>query len=190
MATHVPVMVDELFGELKLSDSQDWQVIHTKPRQEKKLATYCSREGIFYYLPQMEREHMYKHRKVKFMMPMFPGYIFLRLDEKGREKIKISGAVVSFIRVRHQKELLSELHSIYLASHKQLELGEAIWLDKGLQVEVIAGPLKGMRGVVENHQKIEEVQLQIEILHQAVMVKVKAQNLKIIGEYTIVEQDT
>lgn len=187
MATHTPVIIDELFGKLIEVEGEVWTVVHTKPRAEKKLAEYARRLGLCYYLPQIEREHLYQHRKVMFMVPMFPSYLFLRCKELDREPLVYSGNVVRFIKVSYQKELLAELKSIYITRRKLAETEEVMWLSEGLRVEIISGPLKGITGVVENHQKIEEVQLQINILRQAVKVKVKAKDLKIIGEYTIQE---
>jgi len=187
MPTHKPVIIPELFGELVHSDTQRWTVIHTKPRQEKKLAEYATREGIIYYLPQIESSHVYNHRKVSFQVPMFPGYIFVRIGELEKHRLSISGGVVNFIRVLNQEELLGELRNIYHTRKSKLDMENTLWLDQGLQVEVIKGPLKGVRGVVESHEKIGEVQLQINILRQAVRVKIKPDNLKILGEYTLVE---
>ena len=64
-----------------------------------------------------------------------------------------------------------------------------LWLEKGLEVEIVNGPLKGIRGVVEDQSKLTEVRLQVNILRQAVLVKVKTEDIKIIGEFEIVEID-
>jgi len=97
--------------------------------------------------------------------------------------------VVNFIRVVNQKELLDELRSICFISEQDTPIQNCIWLSKGLEVEIISGPLKGTRGVVESHDKISELRLQVNILRQAVMVKVDPKNVKIIGKYEIVEDE-
>ncbi|HNX36802.1 MAG TPA: transcription termination/antitermination NusG family protein [Candidatus Cloacimonadota bacterium] len=187
MPTHSPVLIDELFGKLEPFEGEAWCVVHTKPRAEKRLADYARRLGITYYLPQHEREHLYQHRKVMFKVPMFPGYLFIRSLEDTRQKLLLSGNVVRFIKVKYQRELLGELMSIFLSKQHQADLDNVLWLEKGLRVEIISGPLKGVTGVVESHEKIEDVQLQINILRQAVKVRVKTADLRIIGEYTVVE---
>jgi hypothetical protein len=86
MATHTPVLIDELFGELAPApDGQRWEVIHTKPRCEKKLAEYARRSGITYYLPQMDSKRVYQRRIVNFTKPMFPSYLFVVLDPRQRQ---------------------------------------------------------------------------------------------------------
>lgn len=190
MATHVPVLIDELFGELKpASGSERWAVIHTKPRCEKKLAEYARNSGIWYYLPQMESKRVYQKRQISFTKPMFPGYLFCVIDTVKKQRLQISGLTVSFIRVPVQDELLADLTNIYLSNQPKAELKPSFWLSQGLRVEIVKGPLKGIAGVVENHAKLSEVRLQVNILRQAVMVNVNPADLRILGEYVIVEDD-
>ena len=190
MATHSPVLIDELFGELAPApEGQRWEVIHTKPRCEKKLAEYARRNGITYYLPQMDSKRVYQRRVVSFTKPMFPSYLFCVLASRSRQTLLISGYTVSFIRVHQQEQLLQELRNIKLSRLPEIELQNTIWLSEGLQVEIMQGPLKGVTGVVESHDKLDEVRLQVQILRQAVLVKIDPRNVKILGEYTIVEKE-
>ncbi|GAB1365516.1 MAG TPA: transcription termination/antitermination NusG family protein [Candidatus Cloacimonas sp.] len=188
MATHKPVHVDELFGELKLyEDDFVWTVVHTKPKCEKKLAEYARMNNVRYYLPQFTATRIYQRRKVSFDTVMFPSYIFLVLDHTAKQKIQISGFTTSFIKVRSQAELIQELRAIHGTMEQDVEVKPGIWLSKGLEVEITDGPLKGMHGVVEDHDKLEEVRLQVNILRQAVIVKVDARQVKILSEFEIVE---
>jgi len=190
MATHSPVLIDELFGELAPApEGQRWEVIHTKPRCEKKLAEYARRNGITYYLPQMDSKRVYQRRVVSFTKPMFPSYLFCVLDSRSRQTLLISGYTVSFIRVHQQEQLLQELRNIKLSRLPEIELQNTIWLSEGLRSEIMQGPLKGVTGVVESHDKLDEVRLQVQILRQAVLVKIDPRNVKILGEYTIVEKE-
>lgn len=184
MATHKPVIVDELYGELALdNDSQKWQVIHTKPQCEKKLAEYLKRSLIYYYLPMLDSIRVYKYRKVTFTKPMFPGYIFARFNPSDKNTILISGKVVSFLKVPNENELLNDLNNIYLGRTHKADLTEGLWLQKGWYVEITSGSLRGIRGVVKNQSKLNEVTLQVNILRQAITMKVNPLDVKVINEY-------
>ena len=190
MATHTPVLIDELFGELAPApDGQRWEVIHTKPRCEKKLAEYARRSGITYYLPQMDSKRVYQRRIVNFTKPMFPSYLFVVLDPRQRQTLLISGYTVSFIRVSRQDQLLQELKNLKLSRSPEIELENTLWLSEGLQVEITSGALKGVTGVVESHARLDEVRLQVQILRQAVLVKIDPRDVKILGEYSIVGEE-
>ena len=188
MATHKPVYVDELYGELALfTDDRKWVVVHTKPRYEKKLADYAKQHQITYYLPQYTSKRVYQRRKVDVNKVLFPSYLFAGVDFKGKQELQISGYTVNFLKVNAQKELIEELQAIYYGRQKNVAMEPGLWLEKGLEVEIVNGPLKGIRGVVEDQSKLTEVRLQVNILRQAVLVKVKTEDIKIIGEFEIVE---
>lgn len=188
MATHTPVIVDDLFGELILPPGEArWAVIHTKPRCEKKLADYARRSGIWYYLPQMESHRLYEKRQITFTKPMFPSYLFCLLDHQSKQTLVVTGHTVGFIRVPSQQELLEDLINIHRVRQPKVELQSTLWLSEGLQVRIERGPLKGVTGVVESHSKLHEVRLQVEILRQAVLVKVDPADVKIIGDYILEE---
>jgi len=191
MASHKPVIINELFGELKIPEKEDyrWVVVHTKPRCEKRLADYLGRLMIPYYLPQIRHKRVYQRRKVVSTVPMFPSYLFVVLGPKDRERVAIAGYTVRFIHVGNQEHLLRELSRICHTTRQDVDLKPSMWLSKGLEVEILDGALKGMRGVVESHEKISEVRLQVDILRQAVMVKIDPKQVKIISEFEIVEEE-
>lgn len=191
MASHKPVIINELLGELEVSSDPDyrWVIIHTKPRREKKLANYLIKLNIHYYLPQLRRKKVYKRHKVVTMLPMFPSYIFVLMGHQDRERIAITGHVVRFMRVTQQQQLIDELKAICFINKKEAPLQPSLWLSQGLEVEIISGAFAGTRGIVESHEKVGEVRLQIEVLRQAVMLTIDPSAVKIIGEYQVVDQE-
>ncbi len=181
MTSHQPVIIQELHGELSLHDVEKWVVIHCKPRTEKKLACYLRTLDMTHYLPTGNSEHLYKYRKVTFQKPLFPGYLFVRLKEQDKQKIVVTGHTVGFIKVPEQEELVRELKAIYLSGQTEHKAEPAIWLESGIAVEIVSGPLKGVQGIVESQSDPLYVNLQVSILHSAVRIKVKSGDLMIPG---------
>ncbi len=185
MATHKPVMVDELWGELTLSAEEEtkWNVIYTKPQCEKKLADYLKRRDIRYYLPLYESKKAYQHRKVVFTKPLFPGYVFSCFGLNNKLDILNCGYVVRFMKVPNQQELLNDLHWIYQGRMKQLDFEQSEWLKTGWQVEIISGPMQGMLGLVQSQTKLDEVNLQVNILQQSVKLKLNPSDVRVMNAY-------
>lgn len=188
MASHDPVIIDELFGKLELSENpeQSWAVVRTKPRCEKKLAEQARMKGIPYYLPQKKSRKIYKNRKVTFTIPLFSGYLFVCVDYFQKRELALTGFTAGLLKVANQQHLLDELKALRkIPSEKVEDAGPKFWLSKGLEVEIIKGPLAGTRAVVESHDKIHEARLQVDILRQAVIVRIDPKEVKIIGEFVI-----
>ncbi|MDP8232876.1 MAG: transcription termination/antitermination NusG family protein [Candidatus Zophobacter franzmannii] len=183
MATHKPVEVLELFGELTPSNSgYRWRVIYTKSRVEKKLAEYAHRLGINYYLPLIDSVKDYKYRKVTFTKPLFPGYIFIKANSEDISYLYNSGCISSILKVNNESNLLKELNSIYRLRSKGAIMSVGKYLDEGVRVRILSGPFEGLTGFVESHETIDKVILNVEIIHQSIVITVNSIDIKIIGD--------
>lgn len=190
--TKIPkdTIVEELFGELELCPGdKSWTVVCTRSRCEKKLAEYARRVGVHYYLPLRVSSKVYEKSKVSFHIPLFPGYVFVCAGFEDKRTLVRTGYIASFLQVRDQEQLLTELRAIKQIPVAKEVAGPQYWLSKGLEVEIVSGPLAGTRGVVAEHDKLHELHLQVNILRQAVIVKTDPRDVKIIGEFEIVETD-
>lgn len=189
MATRKPVIVESLFGELVLPpEGLRWTCVYTKSRTEKKLAEFARKKGISYYLPQKRKVSRYQRREVITELILFPGYIFMVLGFKEKELIAGYGYALNFLTVHNQKELLRELSAIYNVDKTKKEVKPVGWLKKGLKVEISSGSLAGTIGVVESHDKLDQLRLQINMLMQAVMITVDPSTVRILEEFEIDEE--
>ncbi|MBF0323949.1 MAG: transcriptional activator RfaH [Alphaproteobacteria bacterium] len=57
-----------------------WFVVHTKPHAEPVAERHLRRQGFVPYLPQIRREVRHAGRTRSVLRPLFPGYLFVRLD--------------------------------------------------------------------------------------------------------------
>ena len=57
-----------------------WYAIHTKPRQETLAAENLRRQEFEIYLPRIKQAHRYRHHWQDKIDPLFPRYLFIRLD--------------------------------------------------------------------------------------------------------------
>jgi transcriptional antiterminator RfaH len=181
MATNKPVEIDELFGDLNPGGGDlKWFVIHTKPRCEKKIAEYSLQYEINYYLPLIDSVRVYKNRKVKFTKPMFPGYVFVKCNQKGKRQLTITGFVAYWLPVQNQRELIDDLKQIYSGRELGVEFVRAEFLGQGTKVEIQKGPFTGLIGYVKDQKNVKEVILQVTLLRQAVSVSARADQIKVI----------
>ncbi|NBP23201.1 MAG: antitermination protein NusG, partial [Proteobacteria bacterium] len=64
-----------------------WYVAHTRPRAEKKLAEFCLEQGYEYRLPLYRSVKTYVRKRVVFEKPLFPGYLFARVQKRHRQML-------------------------------------------------------------------------------------------------------
>src|SRR6266496_4318834 len=99
-----------------------WFVALTKPRREKKLVEYCTRQNISVTLPCYRAAHKYRGKTVVFRKPLFPGYVFLQLSGADRGKVIQSDYVANLLEVFDQDFFQRQLTDILRALETDLEI--------------------------------------------------------------------
>jgi transcription antitermination factor NusG len=149
-----------------------WHVLYVKSRQEKALAEELSAMGIDHYLPLERQLRFHRNRKTHVELPLFPGYLFLHgtIDEMySADRTK---RVARLIHVSDQVQIERDLCNLKLAISNGTPLRAHAYLSRGTRVEVKAGPLKGLQGIVEDSSRLDRVILQVEMLARAVSLEV------------------
>jgi transcriptional antiterminator RfaH len=143
-------------------------VLHVKSRQEKSLSQDLAAIGAAHFLPLVKRER----RRVVTDVPLFPGYLFLRGSREDAFRADRTRRVANIITVKDQQQLNDELWNLHLALGRGVAPDEYKWIQRGVRVEVVSGPLQGLRGVIEDRRSMDRVILQIQMLGTAVSVPV------------------
>lgn len=126
-----------------------WRVVHTKSRQEKALAEYLQARGVEHFLPLVPRVRYHGRRKFTSVVPLFPGYLFLRSSLEEAYQTERTDRVVRVIPVADQALLESDLAAVRFAIERGALLEPTAYLAAGVLVEVVAGPFRGLRGVID-----------------------------------------
>ncbi len=127
---------------------QRWQVLHTKPRQEKSLARRLHSKGIAFYLPVVHRRLALRGRVLSSHVPLFPGYLFLLGDGEARLHALGTGCVVRPLEVADQQGLWGDLRQIQRLIATGAPVTPEERLAPGMTVEITRGSLAGLRGKI------------------------------------------
>jgi transcriptional antiterminator RfaH len=66
---------------VSLADTARWFVVHSKPREERRALEHLERQGYECYLPERPMQKTRQGRIVVTSEPLFPRYLFIRLDD-------------------------------------------------------------------------------------------------------------
>ena len=155
-----------------------WFVAHTRPRREKKLVEYCTRQTIAVTLPCYDSVHKYRGKTVVFRKPLFPGYVFLKLQVEQSDSVRQNEHVANLLEVFDQETFQRQLEDIILALESDLGVRLAPSIGEGMKVRIKAGPLQGIEGLVEQRYGMSTVLLRLDFINQAAAVKLDADLLE------------
>ncbi len=159
-----------------------WYALYTRSRFEKKMLGELTDRRIEVFLPMREVLSRWKDRKKRIWVPLFPGYIFVNhvdTPENRFRVLNIPGAV-RFVGLEGHADPVPEEQ--ILSVRKFLESSIAIdpypYMQIGTRVEVIAGPLKGIHGILVEKRGRFRFVIQVDLIRQAVSVEIDASDVR------------
>ncbi len=155
-----------------------WWVAHTKGRFEKAFAWDCSRRGIGYFLPMIERVRIYKGRRHHVLLPLFTSYVFFCGDEMARYEAVCTNRLCRVIEVYDQEQLIDELTQLERAVTGEAELDPYPFAAEGRRCRIRTGPFQGLAGVVIRRDKLTRIVLEVSMLGQGAAMEVDADLLE------------
>ena len=144
-----------------------WFVLHTRSRQEKALVRDLEAMGVSCYLPMVDSVRYYGRRKARVSLPLFPNYVFLRGSVEQAYEADRTRRVAGIIQVSNQAALERELRNIDQVLTAAGQLQSHPRLQRGMWVQVKAGPFKGVQGQIEQYARTDRLILQVQTLGQA-----------------------
>lgn len=157
-----------------------WHVAHTRPRAEKRVAEYFRREGWPTELPLYASIKRYRGKRLTFYKTLFPGYVFVRLNSEQIPLARQHQHVASLLVPPDPGEFSAQLDAILTGLNGQLEVRIAPDVTEGRRVRLVAGPLRGVEGVVIERSKSMEVLLRLDFIGQAAAFRVAADEVELI----------
>jgi transcription antitermination factor NusG len=143
---------------LPIARSDSWLVVWTESRAEKKVASRVAAEGFEPWLPTIAERHRWSDRWREVILPLFPGYLFVRSSQTQLHHILRIPGVLTIVKSGARPAQVSD--SFVVSLRQALECTgmvatpvdtPAVRHDYDLDEEVIVqeGPLAGLRGVVQ-----------------------------------------
>lgn len=163
-----------------LTKSQ-WYALYTRSRFEKKMLSELSARDIEVFLPMREILSRWKDRMKKIWMPLFPGYIFVNHVDTPENRFRILNipGAVHFVGLEGRAEKVPEeqIESVRRFLDSSISIDPYPYLKVGSRVEVIAGPLKGIQGVLVQKRGKFRFVVQVDLIQQAVSVEIDASDV-------------
>jgi transcription antitermination factor NusG len=136
-------------GQSDVADTPPrWLVVHTKPRQEKKLAQELARSEVPHFLPATQAKSVTRGRTLLTWSPLFASYLFLHSNTEQRLAALKTNRIVSCIEVEDQSTMRQQLWDLADLIEKEVPLRIEERITAGQQVRVKSGPLKDKVGIV------------------------------------------
>jgi len=165
--------------EQSICDETLWYAGYTASRQEKRVAEYLSQRDVEHFLPLYETIHRWNNGRHRVHLPLFPGYLFVRIALRDRLRIlDIPGFVrlVGFSNVPYPLPE-NEINRMREALSAGVLAEPYPYLTVGTRVEIRNGLMQGMTGILLRRRNKCRVVISIDLIMRSMAVEVEAEDV-------------
>jgi transcription antitermination factor NusG len=151
-----------------------WFAAYVNSRHEKAVVRQLDDRCVESFLPLYQATHRWKNGRHQVQLPLFPGYVFVRLESAERSKVlQVPG--VNYIVSNHG--IPTPLPHVEIEALRSALRGGVVaqpypYLKIGTRVVIRKGPLEGVVGVLQRWRGQYRVVISVDLIMQSVAVEV------------------
>ena|SRR5438128_5997837 len=153
---------------------QHWYAVHTCANHEKRVASQLVERDVEHFLPLYHSVRRWSDQRVELDLPLFPGYVFVRLKLKDRLRVLQIQSVVCLVGFGGLPAALpdSEMEIMRSGISQSLRAEPHPFLTVGRRVQITGGAFAGLEGVLKRKKGNLRVVVSLELIQRSVVLDV------------------
>ncbi len=163
--------------------SQSWLAAYTRARHESVVVRQFAQKGLDTLLPTYRRLSRWSDRIRKTNAPLFPGYVFVRVTERERQRILQTAGVVSIVCCGGRPVPLSEadIEKLRFCNANPAAVEPHPYLRVGQRVRVKHGPFQGWEGVLVEKKNSTRLVITVDQIMKSVSIDLHGADVEPLG---------
>ena len=151
-----------------------WYAIRTKSNCEKMAALSLENKGYELYLPLYRKRRQQSQRASEIEAPMFPGYVFCRVDLSIPSRIVTTPGVVAIVGFGSNPMPISdaEISAVKRVLYSGLAAEPCPFLLEGQRIRVVCGALSGVEGILIKKKSEFRLLVSVTMLQRSISVEI------------------
>jgi transcription antitermination factor NusG len=155
-------------------DQIAWYALQVRSKHERNVAEFLRGKGYEWFLPLYKCRKHWSDRIKEIESPLFPGYLFCRFDSQKRLPILTTPGVIQVVGYNRQPAPVDDSEISALQTLVASGLSNQPWpyIHVGDQVEIHAGPLRGLSGILTEFKGKHKLIVSVTLLQRSVAVEI------------------
>jgi transcription antitermination factor NusG len=157
-----------------------WYAAYTSANHEKHVAEQLVVREVEHFLPVYESVRRWKDRRMKLQLPLFPGYVFVRLALRDRLQVLQVPGVAKLVGFNGTPTAVpqGEIEALRASLADGVQAEPHPYLKVGHRVRVKAGPLQGLQGILVRKKNISRFVISLDLIMRSVAVEIDVAELE------------
>jgi len=147
-----------------------WYLIMSKPKQDEVACLNLSAQNYKVYRPLCRVTKKRRNKPVEVIESLFPGYVFIQLDDQGQNwsPIRSTKGVLKLVHFGAQPARVDQTLIDALKHQEQQRLDAPLepTFNKGDRLRIEQGPLFGLEGVFDHYDSQSRIIMLLNLLGQ------------------------
>jgi transcription antitermination factor NusG len=151
-----------------------WYAAYTCVHHEKRVARQLELRSVESFLPLYEKVSRWKDRRVRLQLPLFPGYVFVRIVREEKLRVLQIPSVVRLVGFNGIPAPLNdeEMAAMQQGLNSKLRIEPHPFLTVGRRVHIKSGPFAGLQGVLLRKKGGYRFVLSVDLIQRSIAVDV------------------
>jgi transcription antitermination factor NusG len=151
-----------------------WYAAYTRCNHERTAAEQMKRRSIENFVPTYETVRTWKDRRKRLEMPLFPGYVFVRVAIEERLSVLVVPGVVRLVGFDNRPVPVAdeEIESLRMIVSRKLRPEPHPFLPLGRKVRIKSGALEGVTGILVRKKGCARLLISIDLIRQSAVVEI------------------
>ena len=166
-----------------LANDFQWYALQTYFRHEKQARDRLCSVGIEPFLTLSTQYRQWSDRTVQTAVPLFTGYCFARFALIDTLTVLKTPGIIRIIGIPKPEPIHpDEIIALQRVSSTDRVMEQWNHITDGAWVEVVHGPLAGLRGQLVRKEKQHGLVIRVSLIQQAALIHIKADEVAAIQE--------
>ena len=157
-----------------LNSHLPWFAVRVKSNYEKPVSTMLRGKGFEEFVPTYRSRRYWSDRVKVVDLPLFPGYLFCRLDLNRRLSLLTTPGFLYLVGKGKTPEPIDEREILAVQSIMHSGLPALPWpsIVVGQKIRLERGPLRGLDGIVAKIADQHRIYVNVTLLQRSVFVQI------------------
>jgi transcription antitermination factor NusG len=178
-----PAIVPDILALPASHVEPHWYAAYTCANHEKRVAADLSARKVEHFLPLYSSVRRWKDRRVKLELPLFPGYVFVRLPLCERLRVMQIPSVVRLVSFNGLPAALpdEEMEVLRCGLCRNPRAVPHPFLTIGRRVRITGGPFAGLDGILRRQKNHLRVVVSLDMIQRSVAVDIDVAEVCAVG---------
>lgn len=172
-----PALSEVAVNDVKLP----WYAVYVRAQREKVVSDLLAYKGYEAFVPTYRAVRRWSDRKVELDVPLFPGYVFMRMEIEKRLPVLTTPGVIYVVGQGKVPVALpeDEMAAIQRVLALQCKAEPHAFLKTGQSLRLRTGPLAGLEGVLVKIKAGYRLVLSIDLLQRSISAEVDLADVEV-----------